>query len=115
MTTYKELLSQRADLDKKIAQAQKKELSNVVAQVRGLIKEYGLSPSQCGFGKASVAKADKPVKKTKTRKTSKARPPVKPKYITPDGKKTWAGRGKMPREFQALVSAGRSINEFLIK
>ena len=47
--------------------------------------------------------------------TTGTRAPAKPKYITPDGTKTWTGRGRAPKEFQVLIDAGHDKEEFLIK
>ena len=41
--SYKDLLKQREDLEKKISEARRQELSAAVAQVRGLVAEYGLT------------------------------------------------------------------------
>jgi len=41
--------------------------------------------------------------------------PVSPKYRNPDDpSETWSGRGKRPRWLTAALSAGRTIEEFII-
>lgn len=104
MATYKELLAQREELNKQIEDARKTELTDAITRAKAIIKEYGLTAAQCGFGSGTTDEVA-----TVTRK------PAKPKYITPDGKKTWTGRGHAPKEFQALFAAGRNKEEFLIK
>lgn len=104
MATYMELLAQREALDKEIETARKAALADAIKEVRAIIKEYGLTAAQCGFGSS-----------TNTEVTTSTRVPAKAKYITPDGKKTWTGRGRAPKEFQTLIDAGRDKEEFLIK
>lgn len=103
MASYKELLAQRDDLNKQIADARKVEIADAIKQVKALIQEYELTAVDCGFTTKTI---DSPPTTT--------RAPAKPKYITPDGK-TWTGRGRAPKEFQALLDAGRDKEEFLIK
>lgn len=105
MASYKELLAQRDALNKQIADARKVELADAIKQVKALIEEYELTAADCGFTmKTSDATA-----------TTGTRAPAKPKYITPDGAKTWTGRGRAPKEFQTLIDAGHDKEEFLIK
>lgn len=103
MATYQELLAQREALDKQIEDARKAELSDAIQQVTAIIKKYGLTPAECGFGSSTAEVA------TATRK------PAKDKYITPDGLTKWTGRGRAPKVFQALLDAGHDKEEFLIK
>lgn len=105
MASYKELLAQRDALNKQIADARKVELADAIKQVKALIEEYELTAADCGFT----------MKTTDANATTSTRAPAKAKYITPDGKKTWTGRGRAPKEFQALIDAGRDKEEFLIK
>ncbi|HAS62548.1 MAG TPA: transcriptional regulator [Vibrio sp.] len=53
---------------------------------------------------------------TKTKTKSKRAPrPAKYKYIDPNGEeKTWTGQGRTPSAIQALLDAGKSLDEFLI-
>lgn len=104
MATYQELLAQREALDKEIEAARKSELADAIAKVKAVIHQYGLTAAQCGFGSSAT-----------TEGAAATRAPAKPKYITPDGQKTWTGRGRAPKEFQALLDAGRNKEEFLIK
>ena len=43
MSTLKELLNQKAELDKVIESTRKEELANAIAQVKSLMQEYGLT------------------------------------------------------------------------
>ena len=105
MATYDELLAKREALDAEIETARKAELAEAIKSAKAIIKKYGLTAAQLGLG-ASDAPAEA---------VTATRAPAKPKYVTPDGKKTWSGRGRAPVEFQALLAAGRKKEEFLIK
>lgn len=104
MATYQELLAQREALEKQIEAARKTELADAITRVKTIIKEYGLTAAQCGFGSSTTSEVA-----TATRK------PAKDKYITPDGLTKWTGRGRAPKVFQALFDSGRDKEEFLIK
>jgi DNA-binding protein H-NS len=95
MSTYQELLAQRQELDRQIEEIRKNEVGAAIRQVKEIIKEFGLTAAQCGFGPEGVKKS------------------VKPKYMAPDGK-TWTGRGKPSKVFKALLESGRTMEEFLI-
>lgn len=86
MTSYKELLKQRELLEQQIADARRRELSDAVAKVRGLIEEYGLSAEDI-FPPARARSASAGTK-------------VAPKYRNPATGETWTGRGKAPKWIQ---------------
>ena len=96
--SYKELLQQRAELDKQIENARKEALSSAIAQVRALVAEYELTEADV-FGKKAprVAQAGE-------------RAAVAPKYKDPVTGATWTGRGKPP-----LWIAGKDRLNFLIE
>ena len=50
METYQELLAQEAEIDARIEEARKAEVSEAVAEVKRLVGEYGLTAADCGFG-----------------------------------------------------------------
>ena len=88
MSSYKELLKQRQELEQQIQEARKRELSDAVGKVRNLIAEYGLTaddvfPSARGRGNGGA---------TGTK--------VAPKYRDPATGQTWTGRGKPPKWIQ---------------
>lgn len=101
MTIYKELLLQRSELDKQIDEARRVEVAEAARQVKILVQDFGLTAAQCGFRNVAASAVS-------------ARRPAKAKYITPDGKATWTGRGRPPKVFQALLDAGHQKEEFLI-
>lgn len=86
--SYKDLLKQREDLEKRINEARRLELSAAVAQVRGLVAEYGLTAEDVfPTGRGSRSSATSGVK-------------VAPKYRNPETNETWTGRGKAPKWIQ---------------
>ncbi|MDO4593308.1 MAG: H-NS histone family protein [Comamonadaceae bacterium] len=87
MTSYKELLKQREELEKQIQDARKRELTEAVSKVRSLVEEFDLTPADV-FPPARGARA------------SSAGSKVAPKYKNPETGETWTGRGKAPKWIQ---------------
>jgi DNA-binding protein H-NS len=93
MASYKELVAQRKKLEEQIEAAHAKEVAQVIAQVRQIIEDYGLTADDLGFkGKASRTKR-----------------PVAPKYQDPKTGATWSGRGRPPTWI-----SGKNFERFLI-
>ena len=84
MSTYKELLAQRAELDKKIEAERATARAQVLATVRELCAEHGITAADLAPGAT----------KTKPRATATATVPAK--YRDPATGQTWTGRGKEP-------------------
>ena len=85
MATYKELLQQQQALTLQIEEARQREIADAVAQVRGLVSEYGLTAQDVfpsGRSKSSATRAGGK---------------VTPKYRDPATGQTWTGRGKAPK------------------
>lgn len=80
MSSYKDLLKQREELEKQIAEARSKELADAVSKVRALVAEYGLTSNDV------FPSSKKAVTRSK----------VAPKYKNPTTGETWTGRGKPP-------------------
>ena len=60
MATYKELLQQQQALTLQIEEARQREIADAVAQVRGLVSEYGLTAQDVfpsGRGKSGATRA----------------------------------------------------------
>lgn len=91
-TDYKR---ERSALEKKIAQTKKLEQANAIAQIRSIMNEFGIEPTDIGAGK-------------KARKISRQVVPVAAKYRGANGE-TWSGRGRQPRWL------GDDRQKFLIK
>ena len=96
METYKHLLEQRSELERRIEAARQREIAGAVEKARALIREYGLSETDVfGRGSGRVSKS--------------AGTKVAPKYRDPASGATWTGRGKAPRWIE-----GKDRNSFLI-
>jgi len=77
--SYKELLAQREALEAQIEAARKQEVSNVVAKIRSLVADYGLTAEDIFTAKRSY-------------KITAG----EAKFRDPATGKTWTGRGKPP-------------------
>lgn len=76
--SYKDLMAQRAALEAQIEAARKQEVSDVVAKIRTLVQDYGLSAEDIFTARRASAGT------------------VAPKFRDPATGKTWTGRGKPP-------------------
>ncbi|MBN3835171.1 H-NS histone family protein [Burkholderia sp. Ac-20344] len=79
MSTYQELLAQRAAIDAEIQAVQAEERSTVLKEVKRLVDEFTFSTREI-FG----------VSKARQRKTAE------PRYRDPGTGATWSGRGRPP-------------------
>jgi DNA-binding protein H-NS len=97
MSSYKELLAQKAKLEEELIAARKREISDAVSRVRELVAEYELTPSDVfpGGGRG--------------RARSGSRGSVAPKYRNPETGETWSGRGRSPNWLK-----GKKRESFLI-
>lgn len=77
MTTYKELLAQKQELDAAIAKARKAEAGAALDLIQAKIQEFGFTAQQVFPYKAKKAQAPA-------------------KYHNPNTGQTWTGRGKPP-------------------
>jgi DNA-binding protein H-NS len=102
-----ELARQQAELSKAIADAQSAARATVIAQIRSLMADHGLTANDL-------------VTTTSSRKSNKgaghgnAGSKVAPKYRNQATGETWSGRGLKPKWLRAAIEAGRSIDEFTI-
>ncbi|CAB3754362.1 H-NS family nucleoid-associated regulatory protein [Paraburkholderia humisilvae] len=96
---YKDLLAQRAALEKQIEEARSKERGDAINSIRQLMQEIRQLMQEFEITEAELT----------VRKTRKARGPVKPKYKDPNSDKTWSGMGRAP----AWI-AGKDRAAFLI-
>jgi DNA-binding protein H-NS len=94
MSSYKELLAQREQLDKQIKEAIAREKADGIAKAKLIIEQYGLAASDL-FSRKTGARS--------------AGGKVAPKYRNPSTGETWTGRGKAPKWIE-----GRDRANFLI-
>jgi len=84
MSSLKDLLQQREQLNAQIEQARQSELSEALAKVHAVIQEYGLTQQD--------------ISPPSGRRSSRAAgSKVPPKYRDPATGATWTGRGKPPK------------------
>ncbi|MCH2221933.1 MAG: H-NS histone family protein [Aquabacterium sp.] len=112
MTTYQELLAQKAalekqqaELEKQLAEARRAERAGVISQIKSLMAEHGLSLADLS-GKTPNGKAPKA--------SANAGRKVAPKYRNPATGETWTGRGLQPNWVKAAVASGKKLEEFAI-
>jgi DNA-binding protein H-NS len=95
MASYKDLQTQIEKLQKQADQAREKEVAAVVAQIRGMMSDYGISASDLGIS---------------ARRKRKTGTTVAPKYQNPQTGETWTGRGRAPKWID-----GKDRTKFAIK
>jgi len=106
MSNLADLIAQKAELERRIAEAQNQERSAAIAQIKQLMAQHGLTLADLG-GKAT-AKAG--AAKAGPRKGSKV--PVK--YRDPVSGDAWSGRGLQPKWLQAALAQGRKLSDFAV-
>ena len=93
MSSYKELLAKRAEVERQLAEMREAEIAKAVASIRELIDEFQLSPLDLGYSrKELLAAASTRGKKAQGAGTGG----LPPKYRNPETGQTWSGRGRMP-------------------
>lgn len=100
--TYEQLLKEKEELEARIEEARKNELSTAIAEVKTIIAKYKLTAEDCGF-------SNKGRPKTKDSKEKKVayRNPEKPE-------ETWAGHGKKPDWLNKKLNAGAKLEDFKV-
>ncbi|WP_428423192.1 H-NS family nucleoid-associated regulatory protein [Methylibium sp.] len=115
MTTYQDLISQKAALEKQAAAlteqieaARREEHAAVVAKIKALMNEHGITLADLGRGKSAA----KPSKSPKANGTVGRK--VAAKYRNTATGDTWSGRGLQPNWLKAALASGRKIEDFAI-
>lgn len=101
MPKLTDLLAQKAALDKQIAEAQRAERGDAIAQIKALMAEHGLTAADLS-GRAG--KAGKPPGGGK----------VAAKYRNKATGETWSGRGLQPRWLKAALATGKKLTDFAV-
>lgn len=104
MSSLQDLLAQRAEIEKRIADVQREARADAITQVRTLMSEFGLTMADLA-GKSSATRAaasGKPASK------------VAPKYRNAATGETWTGRGLQPKWLKSALAAGAKLEEFTI-
>lgn len=102
MTTYRDVKAQIAKLENQARELLKKESSNVVTKIRGLMSEYGLTVQDLGLSITRMGK-----------RMAAKKQPLPPKYRDPVSGNTWSGKGRAPGWMAEAIKKGKQ-DDFLI-
>jgi DNA-binding protein H-NS len=110
MSAYKDLLAQRnalekqhAELEKQIASAKREERSSVIATIKTMMSDHGLTAEDLGASKIRQPKSGtNPSKK------------VPAKYRDKQTGQTWSGRGLQPKWLKSALAQGHNLSEFTL-
>ncbi len=109
MSNLKDLLAQKAALDKQIEDTRRRERADAIARIKSLMAEYGLTMAD--LQPSSPGKSAKGPKPSRAPKAPSGRK-VAPKYRDAATGATWSGRGLQPKWLREALAAGRRIEEF---
>lgn len=109
MTELKALLEQREALNVRIAQLQHEQKTAVIAEIRGLMAENGITLEDL---QASLNSKGRHRMKVALGEFKQKRAP---KYRHPETGKTWTGLGKRPQWVHDALAAGQSLEAFAIE
>ena len=98
----KDLLAQRAALERQIEDAARAERADAVAKVKALMAEHGLSVADL----SARAAAAKP--------RAKGGAKVAAKYRDAATGNSWSGRGLRPNWLKAALASGRKLDDFAV-
>ncbi len=100
MATLSELLAQKAELERQIAETQRAERADAIAQIRQLMAQYGLDMADISGRSGAATRAP----------TAK----VAAKYRDTATGQTWSGRGLQPNWLKAALASGKSLSDFAL-
>jgi DNA-binding protein H-NS len=104
MSSLQDLLAQRAEIEKKIADVQREERTAAINKVRAMMAEFGLTAADIA-GKTTAARASGAGKPTGK---------VAAKYRNAATGDSWSGRGLQPKWLKAALAAGAKIEDFAV-
>jgi DNA-binding protein H-NS len=110
LARQKELAQQQAALVREIENARRSERSSVIAEIKGLMAEHGVTIADLTARTPRAASSKAAV----GRKSSSAGTKVAIKYRNPSTGDTWTGRGLKPKWLTAQLSSGRKLSDFLV-
>lgn len=111
--SYPQMLEKMEELRRVAEEVRRKEMQQVIAEIRRQIKLYGLTPQDLGFDVPRTPEPDTSSEHS-AEKPKDLRSEVKPKYKGPNGE-LWSGRGNTPAWLQKLLKLGANKDDFLIK
>lgn len=98
MSDITTLLQQRAELDAQIAVERQALREQHVSTIRGLMQTAGLTAADLASAKRRMVGVSR----------------VAPKYRHPQTGSTWSGRGLKPTWLSTAITAGATLDQFLI-
>ena len=101
MASLHELLAKKEALDREIEQTKKQERGEAIKQVRALMAQYGLTPSDLTVRNPPKAKGS----------TGKK---VAAKYRNSATGESWSGRGLQPKWLKAALGSGKKLSDFAV-
>jgi DNA-binding protein H-NS len=104
MATLQELLAQRAEIEKKIADVQREERGAAINKVRQLMAEFGLTAADIA-GKTPAVRSPGSGKSTGK---------VAAKYRNAQTGDSWTGRGLQPKWLKAALADGAKLEDFAL-
>ena len=104
MADLQQLIRQKADLERQIAQLNSKGRQDAIDEIRRIMAEHGLTADDIAAarGRKAGAKPDGTERKA-----------VAAKYRDDQGNQ-WTGRGLKPRWLTAALAAGRKLEDFAV-
>lgn len=105
MSSLQQLLDQKAEIERRIAETRSTERTQALETIRKLMSDAGLTVQDLvatGEGKRKISAAGKSLGK------------VAAKYRNPSTGDAWSGRGLKPRWLRAELDAGRKLEEFAV-
>lgn len=105
MADLQQLIRQKADLERQIAQLNSKGRQDAIDEIRRIMAEHGLTTDDV----AAPARA----RKVGTKLDGSERKAVAPKYRDDQGNQ-WTGRGLKPRWLTAALAAGKRLEDFAV-
>jgi DNA-binding protein H-NS len=100
-----DLLAQKAELERQIAETQRAERNEAIAQVKTLMAQFGLTLADIGAKPATAGRAAP---------SSKPAAKVAVKYRDSSTGQTWTGRGLQPNWLKAALASGRPLSDFAV-
>jgi DNA-binding protein H-NS len=104
MSSVAELLAQKAEIEKKISDAQREEKASAISQVRTLMAQYGLTVADLAARGPASGRVSAP----------KTGPKVAAKYRDTATGNTWTGRGLKPNWLKAALDSGKTLADFAV-
>lgn len=104
MATYSELMAQAQALMAQAEQARKEEMTGVIANIKSMMKQHGITVADLGGAPSSGS----------IRKSNSTRVAAPAKYKGPNGELWAGGPGRKPEWVRSILAAGKSVEDYRI-